>query len=125
QDHGADRITFQVQRQPVGVVGEFQHLEGHGIAQAVNADDAVRHGDDGTFGSGFGDAFEVLDALPDDLTDFGRIELHYFVLLAVQGRGHAFQAPADRTVNDQIPCPDHGAAQQTGIGFRREVDLPV
>ena len=46
------------------------------VLQAVDAHDAVRHAHHRPDVAGFGFAIELLDALLDELADFGRIELH-------------------------------------------------
>src|SRR5690606_16154921 len=76
QHHGTDGVALEVERQAEGVARELEHFVGHRVLQAVDTDDAVRHGNYGTFRPRLGYAFELFDALPDDLADFGRIELH-------------------------------------------------
>jgi len=76
QHHRADRIALEVERHAVGIAGEFQHLALHDITDAVNAHDAVADADHRTFVARFGDGFEALDALFDQVTDFRGIELH-------------------------------------------------
>ena len=46
QQHRADLVFFQVERDAENVVRELQHLAGHHFFQAVDARDAVAHGDD-------------------------------------------------------------------------------
>lgn len=81
QNHGADGVALEVQRQTEGVAGEFQHLALHHIGQAVHADDTVGHADHRTFGARLGQCFEVLDATADQIANFGRVELHLDFLI--------------------------------------------
>src|SRR5271156_3546223 len=46
QEHRADLIFFQVQRDAENVVRKLDHFAGHALIEAVNARDAVAHGDD-------------------------------------------------------------------------------
>ena len=76
QNHGTDRVAFQIQRHAEGVPREFQHFPLHDLGQTVYANDAISHGDHGPLGTQFGTGFQILNAALDQLTDFGRIELH-------------------------------------------------
>ena len=42
----AHLVFFEVQGQPVGVVGKLEQLAGHRVLQAVDLGDAVTDGDD-------------------------------------------------------------------------------
>src|SRR5262249_11236734 len=46
QEHRADAVLFEVQRDPVHAVGELEHLAGHRVVDAVHPGDAVADGDD-------------------------------------------------------------------------------
>ena len=46
-EHRADVVVFEVQGDAFGAVLEFEELTGHGLLQAVNAGDAVAHGENG------------------------------------------------------------------------------
>ena len=74
----AHRIALEVERHPVGLSGEFDHLAGHDVGKAVDAHDAVRYGDDRALGARFCRRFEVGDALFDEFADFSGIQLHGF-----------------------------------------------
>ena len=52
EDDGADGVFFEVEDLAHGAVLEFEQLAGHGVAQAVDAGDAVADFDDG---ADFGD----------------------------------------------------------------------
>ena len=41
QDHGADHVLFEVERETVQLVAEIEHLAGHGAGEAVDAGDPV------------------------------------------------------------------------------------
>src|SRR5699024_6020906 len=64
-DHRTDGIALEVERQAVGVAGEFNHLPLHGIGQAVETTDAVGDAHHRAFGARFRRDFELLDALAD------------------------------------------------------------
>ena len=76
QHHRADRITFQIERQPEGAAGELQHFALHGRGQAMDAADAVGDADDGAFRAGLGHDLKILNALFDQLANLGGIDLH-------------------------------------------------
>ena len=62
---------------PIAAVLEFQKFTGHGVAQAVDAGDAVTHFDDG---SDFVDrqaVFETGDFFFEDIGDFGDVNSHW------------------------------------------------
>ena len=61
QDHRADRIALEVQRQAEGVARELEHLALHRVGQAVDAADAVGHRDHGALRAHLGAGIEVLD----------------------------------------------------------------
>ena len=76
QNHCTDGVAFQIQRHAEGVPREFKHFPLHDLGQTVYAHDAISHGDHGPLGSKFGTCIQILNAALDQLTDFGRIELH-------------------------------------------------
>ena len=76
QQHGADALLFQVQRDAEQPVRELQHLAGHGAFHAVNARDAVTaRNDRADFGHVHVDGV-VADLVADDLGDFFGFDLH-------------------------------------------------
>src|SRR5207342_3638442 len=75
QDHGADRVAFQVQCERVGGVGQLDHFALHHVGEAVDAHDAVGHRGHGAFVARFGGQLDLLDAGLDQFADFGRVEL--------------------------------------------------
>jgi len=48
QEHGADLVLFEVQRDAGHAVRELDHLAGHHLFQAMHAGNAVAHADDRT-----------------------------------------------------------------------------
>src|SRR5690606_3722764 len=77
QDHRADRILLQVQREPEGLARELEHLAVARVGQAVDADNTVRERDHRADVSRLCSRLEVLDALLDELADFGSLECHF------------------------------------------------
>src|SRR3990167_7903921 len=75
-DHRAHRVALEVERQPISVSGELDHLALHHVGQAVHAADAVGESDHGPFGAGLGPGLEFFDARFDQAADFGWIQLH-------------------------------------------------
>ena len=77
EQHRADVVGLEVQREPGDAVGELEHLEGHAVLQAVQARDAVgdrQHGADlRQLGAS---AVESLDAALEDAGDLVGIDLH-------------------------------------------------
>ena len=77
EQHGADVVGLEVQRQAGDAVGQLEHLEGHAVLQAVQAGDAVgdrQHGADlGQLGAA---GVEALDAALEDACDLVGIDLH-------------------------------------------------
>ena len=81
EQHGADVVGLEVQRQADDAVGQLEHLEGHAVLQAVHARDAVgdrQHGADlGQLGAA---AVEPLDAALEDAGDLVGVDLHVVLL---------------------------------------------
>ena len=90
---GADRVALEIQREAesgfASRAGEFQHFALQGIAQAVDADDAVLQRDDGAGVPGLGRRFKILDAGLDEIADFGRIQLHVYAFVTWTERASA------------------------------------
>ena len=76
ENHGADGVAFEVEREAVGVVGELQHFALHHVVQTVNTADTVGHGDHGTLGAKISGNAEAFDTLLQQFADFTGIELH-------------------------------------------------
>ena len=78
QQDRADTLFFQVQRNPEDAVRKLEHLAGHRLLDAVDARDAVAHGDDR---ADFGDVHvdsEAADLVADDLGDLFSLYVHMF-----------------------------------------------
>ena len=80
EQHRADVVLLQVQRQAGDAVRQLEHLEGHAVLEAVDAGDAVRdleHGADlGELGLA---RLQPLDAFPKDVADLVWTNLHVSV----------------------------------------------
>ena len=73
--HGANRIALEVQRESVDAALEFDHFAVHHLGKSVDADDTVRHTDNGALVARLHADVEAFDAALDDFADFGRVEL--------------------------------------------------
>ena len=76
QDHGADRVALEVQREAERAAGKLEHLALHRRRQAVDAADAVGDRHDGALRLDLGARIQVLDLGLDQFGNFGRVELH-------------------------------------------------
>src|SRR3954469_8735898 len=86
EQHGADALFFEVQRDAEQTVRELEHLPGHRVLDAVNPRDAVADRHDGAdFGDGDVNGIRP-DLVADDLGDFFSLDIHLYsattVLLA-------------------------------------------
>jgi len=89
QDHGADRVALEVQRQAVGRLaalggGELQHFAGHHVADAVHAHDAVGDGDHRALVLDVRRDRQAFDAALDQFGNFCGIQVHGFLLRATR-----------------------------------------
>ena len=76
EEHGADVVGLEVERQADDVVREFEHLERHAVLEAVDAGDAVTDRQDGADLGQVGLAgVEALDAGLEDGGDFVGLDL--------------------------------------------------
>ena len=77
EQHGADVVGLEVQREAGHVVRELEHLERHAVLEAVHAGDAVG---DGQHGADLGEVgaagVEALDAALEDVGDLVGLDLH-------------------------------------------------
>jgi hypothetical protein len=70
-------------RMPERVPGELEHFAVGGVRQTVNADDAVRHGNDRALVAGLSRRLELLDPLLDEIADLGCLDCHLSRFLSV------------------------------------------
>ena len=106
EQHGADAVLFEVQRDAEHAVRELEHLAGHGALDAVHARDAVAERHDA---ADFGDVdFDgvAADLLADDLGDFFSFDIHIFCFAwgPTPMRLPSLTAP-DREVNVSLRSP--------------------
>ena len=92
QDHRADRVALEVQRQAVGRLAagggrKLQHLAGHHVGQAVHAHDAVGHRHHGALVLDVCRRAQALDAGLDQLGNLCGIQLHAVLLDRRAARG--------------------------------------
>ena len=76
QQHRADVVFFEVQRQAGHAVGQVEHLHGQGVAQAVDAGDAVADLEDGADLLDLDLGLVVLDLASQDRGDLFGTKLH-------------------------------------------------
>ena len=77
EEHDADVVGLEVQREAGDVVGELEHLERHAVLEAVDARDAVGDRQDGADLGELGLArVEALDAALQDAGDLVGLDLH-------------------------------------------------
>ena len=82
EQHDADVVGLEVQREARHVVRELEHLERLAVLEAVHAGDAVGHGEDGADLGQVGLALvEALDAALEDAGDLVWLDLHVGRLL--------------------------------------------
>ena len=76
ENHRADRVALEIQREAERVARELEHLALHHVGQPVNAADAVGDRHDRALRAHFGARVQVLDLALDEFADFGWIQLH-------------------------------------------------
>ena len=94
QDHRADRVALEVQRQAEGRLAvrrrrELEHFALHRVRQAVDAADAVGHRHHGALVADVRRGAEALDAALDQFGNFCGIQLHGFLLRRWRSSGRA------------------------------------
>ncbi len=80
EEHRADVVLFEAQRQSGHAVRELEQLAHHAVIEAVHASDAVPDREDGADVGGLHRAFEALDLPLQHARDFGRFQIHRDVL---------------------------------------------
>ena len=126
EQHRADVVGLEVQREAGDAVGQLEHLEGHAVLEAVQARDAVGHRQHGAdLGQLGAAAVESLDAALEDACDLVGIDLHVCLLRGSLGNVPAqlLQSVADRGVEDRVADPDDDAAEDVGVHARCQRDL--
>ena len=81
ENHGADRIALEIERNAVDAAFELDHLAVHYLGQPMDADNAVEHADDGAFVARLHRGIETFDPLLDDFTDFRWVQLLHVCFL--------------------------------------------
>ena len=77
EEHGADVVGLEVQREADHVMRQLEHLEGHAVLEAVDAGDAVTDRQDGPDLGQVGlTGVEALDAGLEDGGDLVGLDLH-------------------------------------------------
>ena len=76
ENNGTDGITFKVEREAIGIAGEFQHFALHHVVKTVHAANTVGHRNHGALGTEISRNPEAFDSLLQQFADFTRIKLH-------------------------------------------------
>ena len=98
EQHGADALLLEVQRDAEDAVRELEHLAGHGALDAVHARDAVADRDDAADLGHVHVHGEAADLVADDLGDFFGFDVHRMIVVCTALRPTA--------------CPPDAEAQQ-------------
>ena len=77
ENNRTDGITFQVESETIGVVGEFEHFALHHVVQTVNTANTVGNRNDGPLGTEISGDPEAFDSLLQQFADFTGIKLHH------------------------------------------------
>jgi len=81
EEHRADALFFEVERDPEHAVREFEHLAGHRVLDAVHARDPVADRNDAAH-FGHVDVDRVApDLFPDDLGNLVCLDVHLYEIL--------------------------------------------
>ncbi len=128
QDHRADRVALEVQREPEGVAGELEHLALHHVGKAVDAADAVGHRDHGALRCGCrrtarGSGSRLLIS---SLISAG-IAVAWLapnsLLIRERAARHRGELAAHRGVDHLVADRDHSAADELRVDARRRATL--
>ncbi len=124
QNHGTYGVLLQVQCHTKDAARELDHFAVHDVGQTVDTYDTVRNADDGALITGLSSDIRFLNALLDDFTNLGRIQLLHAMTLksGFQRFGQLAQFAADRTVDNHITGANQHAADQRRIHGLLEVD---
>ena len=133
EQHRADVVGLEVQRQGGHVVGQLEHLERHAVLKPVDPGDAVgdrEHGPD--LGEVGARRVEALDSALEDGGDLVWIDLHEVapcaprrsVVLRLRDLlAKLVEAVPDRGVEDEVADSQHEPAEDVRIDLARELDL--
>ena len=103
EEHDADVVLLEVQREAGDVVGQLEHLERHARLEAVDAGDAVADLEDAPDLLDVHGARVLLDLAPEDLGDLVGSELHLGRRPLCSGRWSCGQDAADGGVRRARP----------------------
>ena len=133
EEHDADVVGLEVQREAAHVVRELEHLERHAVLEAVDARDAVADGEDGADLGQLGRPLvEPLDAALEDGGDLVGLDLHGCVSVSLGDASggaagdllaQALEAVADGGVEDLVADAQDDAAEDVGVDAGGELDL--
>jgi hypothetical protein len=136
EEHGADVVGLEVEREAGHIVRQLEHLERHAVVQAVHAADAVGDRQDRPhFGEVRRAFLEPLDAAFEDAGDLVWLDLHWAQVLltgtglrvGLRGPGHllskSFQPVPDAGVEHHVAHAQHYAPEHVGVDLAAELDL--
>ncbi len=115
EEHGADVVLLEVERESGDAVRQVEHLQGHDVVEAVYAGDSVgnrEHGSDlGEIGAA---GLKALDPLPQDRGDLVGLDFHVGSCLLVASKFVARCALSRRRVPPTPPGRPPCAACRAG-----------
>ena len=114
EDDGADGVFFEVEDLTHGAVLEFEQFAGHGVAQAVDAGDAVADFDDGADFVDLQSLFEAGDFLLEDAGDFRDVDGHFcFSLFLIKPGGRPELLAHGRELARTLPSISWSCTRRT------------
>ena len=132
EEHGADVVGFEVEREARHVVGQLEHLHRHAVVEAVDARDPVPDREHRA------DLREVrpalvqpLDAALEDARDLVGLDLHchWRVDSSLGSSGHfsseAIQTGPHGAVHHHVPDPHRESAEHVGIDLGGQLGTPA
>ena len=81
EDHNTHGVAFEIHGHAVKAARKLDHLAELRFRQTVNTHDPVGDANDGPFVLRFSMNVQAFDAIPDDVADFGGIQLLHFAFL--------------------------------------------
>ena len=76
EDHDADIVGFEVECHALNAIGELDHFARLDVVEAMDAGDAVTHGQNGTDFADLRFGAEIGDLVLDDLRNFCGVDIH-------------------------------------------------
>jgi hypothetical protein len=128
EQHDADVVGLEVQRQSGDTVRQLEHLQRHAVVEAVDAGDAVGHGKDrADLGEVGGIRLQPLDPLAQNRCNLVGLDFHAGARSSLRRLGDALskflQAVADARVEDHVSHLQDDAAEDLLVDATGQLDL--